>query len=60
MKNNFKNNIILRSLLITATFCVLLTSYFVFKKEQIVLQVDGKKTTVRFLLQDSERAVKRK
>ena len=46
MKNNFKNNIILRSLLITVTFCVLLTSYFVFKKEQIVLQVDGEKITV--------------
>lgn len=41
-----KNNIILRSLLITVTFCVLLTSYFVFKKEQIVLQVEGKKITV--------------
>lgn len=46
MKNNFKNNIILRSLLITVTFCVLLTSYFVLKKEQIVLQVEGKKITV--------------
>lgn len=46
MKNNFKNNIILRSLLITVTFCVLLASYFVLKKEQIVLQVEGKKITV--------------
>ncbi len=46
MKNSFKNNIILRSLLITVTFCVLLTSYFVVKKEQIVLHVKGEEITV--------------
>ena len=46
MKNNFKNNIIFRSLLITLSFCVLLASYFILKKEQIALQVNGKVTTV--------------
>lgn len=41
-----KNKIIFRSLLITVTFCVILTSYFVLKKDQIVLQVKGEEITV--------------
>lgn len=41
-----KNNIVFRSLLISLSFCVLLASYFILKKEQIVVQVNGKSTTV--------------
>lgn len=41
-----KNKIIFKSLLITVTLCVILTSYFVLKKEQIVLQVKGEEITV--------------
>lgn len=46
MKNNLKKNLILRSLLITVTFCVLLASYFIFKKEQMVIHIKGKEMTV--------------
>ena len=56
MKNNFKNRIILRSLLITVTFRVLLTSYFVLKKEQKSLQVEGKKITVNSYCKDSQKS----
>ena len=37
-----KNNIITRSILIGVCFCVLLSSYFISKKEEIVLQANGK------------------
>ena len=46
MKNNFKNNIVLRSLLIVVTFCIIFTSYFILKKEQIVLHLNGKEIVV--------------
>lgn len=47
MKNNLKkNNIILRSLLIIVTVCIVFTSYFILKKEKIALYFNGKKIMV--------------
>lgn len=46
MKNKLRKNIILRSLLITISFCILFASYFILKKENMILKFDGKEITV--------------